>query len=59
MSRSEFFARAAERYLEELDAESLTCQINSALERIGGSDESTDAAVTAGRGVLESAEDDW
>ena len=31
MSRSEFFARAAKRYLDELDAQSLTSQINSAM----------------------------
>ena len=31
MSRSEFFARAAQRYLDELDAESLTHQIDQAL----------------------------
>ena len=60
MSRSEFFARAAEHYLEELDAESLTGQINSALEHISGSDDSVDAAVTVGRRVLASAgDDDW
>ena len=31
MSRSEFYSRAAERYLTELDGETLTAQINAAL----------------------------
>jgi metal-responsive CopG/Arc/MetJ family transcriptional regulator len=35
MSRSEFFWRAAERYLDELDGESLTAQINEAIDRTG------------------------
>lgn len=32
MSRSEFFARAAERWLEELGGEEITAQINAALD---------------------------
>ncbi len=35
MSRSEFFSRAAERYLTELDGELLTAQINAAIARSG------------------------
>ena len=35
LSRSEFFARAASRYLEELDAGSVTKQIDAALKRSG------------------------
>jgi hypothetical protein len=31
MSRWEFFSRAAARYLDELDAESVTCQIDRAI----------------------------
>lgn len=34
MSRSEFFTRAVQRYLDELDAESLTTQIDSALQAL-------------------------
>ena len=45
-SRSEFFARAAQRYLDELDAASLTGQIDSALERLDGTDEAEAAAAT-------------
>lgn len=49
MTRSAFFARAAQRYLDALDAESLTVQIDTVLEILGGPDESQDAAVAAGR----------
>lgn len=57
MSRSEFFARAAERYLDELDAESLTHQIDQALQ-IAGTDASSSDAVAAGQGRL-ADEDGW
>ena len=56
ISRSEFFARAAEVYLDELAGHSLTRQIDEALET-AGSDESGPAAVSAGRRRL--AEEDW
>jgi metal-responsive CopG/Arc/MetJ family transcriptional regulator len=56
ISRSEFFARAAELYLDELDGHSLTRQIDEALEATG-TDESSSAAVVAGRRCL--AEGDW
>jgi metal-responsive CopG/Arc/MetJ family transcriptional regulator len=59
LSRSEFFARAANHYLEELDAESVTQQIDAALERIGEVDESNDAAVQAGHGRLLNASGEW
>ena len=55
ISRSEFFARAAEVYLDELAGHSLTRQIDEALQT-AGTDESSSAAVTAGRRRL--AEDD-
>lgn len=35
ISRSEFFATAATRYLETLDRESLTARIDQALELVG------------------------
>jgi metal-responsive CopG/Arc/MetJ family transcriptional regulator len=57
MSRSEFFTRAAQRYLRQLDEESLTADIDAALS-LAGSDDSGEAAVAAGRRVL-AAEDDW
>lgn len=61
MSRSEFFARAAEQYLRQLDDASLTTQIDEILDRTGD-DESAAAAVTAGRRTLAAAawdESDW
>lgn len=59
MSRSEFFARAAQRFLDQLDAESLTDQIDSALETIDESAEAQQDAVTVGRHVVANADDDW
>lgn len=57
ISRSEFFARAARRYLDDLAEESLTQQIDEALEA-AGSDDSSAVAVGAGRNRLAS-EDGW
>jgi hypothetical protein len=56
ISRSEFFARAAEAYLDELAGHSLTGQIDEALEA-AGTDESSSAAAAAGRRRL--GQDDW
>jgi predicted DNA-binding protein len=56
ISRSEFFARAAEVYLDQLAGHSLARQIDEALET-AGADESGPVAVSAGRRRL--AEDDW
>jgi predicted DNA-binding protein len=60
ISRSEFFARAARRYLDDLaaeSAESLTQQIDEAL-KVAGVDESQEVAVAAGRRRL-AQENDW
>ncbi len=57
ISRSEFFARAARRYLEELNSGSLTRQIDEALDA-AGADYSSATAVAAGRRRLAS-QDDW
>lgn len=59
LSRSEFFARAANRYLEELDAASVTEQINAALKQIGGIDDSLEVAVESGRQLLLDSSDEW
>ncbi len=59
MSRSEFFARAAQRYLDELDARSLTGQIDNALERLDGTDEAEAVAVSVGHHVLGVVDDEW
>lgn len=56
MSRSEFFATAAQRYLETLDHDSLTARIDQALALVGD-DPDTAAAVGAGRRRL--AQGDW
>jgi len=57
MTRSEFFTRAAQRYLTELDASSLTAQIDHTLA-IVGTDDSVHDAVAAGRQRL-AADADW
>jgi metal-responsive CopG/Arc/MetJ family transcriptional regulator len=59
VTRSEFYSRAARFYLEHLEQESLTTEINAALDLIGDDDDSAAAAVSAGRRTLESADDEW
>jgi histone H3/H4 len=56
ISRSEFFARAARSYLNQLAAQSLTEQIDEALRNAG--DDSDTAAAAAGRRYL-AGQDDW
>lgn len=58
ISRSEFFARAARRYLDDLAAQSLTSQIDQAL-KAAGDDDSGAAAATAGRRRLAAGDDNW
>lgn len=58
MSRSEFFTRAAQRYLRELDAQSLTARIDAAVALVGV-DESSAAAVTAGHRLLAADDNEW
>lgn len=53
ISRSEFFARAAERYDDELEAASLTEQVKAAIAA-GAVDDSNAWAVAAGRRYLAS-----
>lgn len=55
ISRSEFFARAARSYLDQLAANSLTRQINEALQT---TEDDSSAAAAAGRRLL-AAQDDW
>lgn len=57
VSRSEFFARAARRYLDDLDRASLTDQIDRALEA-AGDDDSAVLAAESGRRRL-GADADW
>ena len=58
LSRSEFVTRAIQRYLEELDAESVTDQIDATIALLAG-DDSAVAAAAAGRRILEQDEDAW
>jgi hypothetical protein len=51
ISRSEFFARAAERWADELDRHNLTRQINEALTDVG-EDENTDFLREAARSTV-------
>ena len=59
MSRSEFFSRAAARYLDELDAESVTRQIDLAVAALAERDDSAADAVAVGRRVLAEASGEW
>jgi metal-responsive CopG/Arc/MetJ family transcriptional regulator len=59
MSRSEFFARAARHYLDELDAESITHQIDAALDQLESPEESNAHAVAAGHRTLAGVDDEW
>jgi ADP-ribose pyrophosphatase YjhB (NUDIX family) len=56
ISRSEFFARAARSYLDQLASRSLNQQINQALET--ADDDSNAAAAAAGRSYL-AGQGDW
>ena len=56
ISRSEFFARAARSYLDQLASRSLTQQIDEALRT--GDDDSNAAGAAAGRRYL-AGQDDW
>lgn len=58
ITTSEFFARAAEHYLDELDGKSLTERMNAALEQIGETDTSNGAAA-AGRARLTKTSNEW
>lgn len=59
LSRSEFFARAARHYLDELDAQSLTGRIDDALDCLDSPDESSTDAVAAGHRLLTDIDDEW
>ena len=58
MSRSEFYSRAAARYLDELDAQSLTAQIDAVVDGLGADDSVADA-VGAGRRAVADMAGDW
>ncbi|MFW6090349.1 MAG: ribbon-helix-helix protein, CopG family [Actinomycetota bacterium] len=56
MSRSEFFTQAAQRYLNDLEASSVTAQIDHALT-VAGDDDSAAVAARAGRRLAR--KDEW
>jgi metal-responsive CopG/Arc/MetJ family transcriptional regulator len=58
VSRSELVTRAVQRYLDQLDEQSLTRQIDAVLDLVG-EDDSGAAAVGAGRRPLAADDDDW
>lgn len=62
LSRSEFFARAAQLYLDKLESESITRQMDEALAAeaaAGIHDDSNEVAAAAGRRFLADLDDDW
>jgi metal-responsive CopG/Arc/MetJ family transcriptional regulator len=59
MSRSEFFSRAAARYLDELDSTSLTQQIDQAIAALTRSDDSGADAVDRSHRLLIESPDEW
>ncbi|MHB1852833.1 MAG: ribbon-helix-helix domain-containing protein [Acidimicrobiales bacterium] len=59
MSRSELFSRAVVRYLDELDAKSVTDEIDLAVASSGQNDGSAADAVAAGHRVLAGVSDEW
>lgn len=58
MSRSQFYARAAERYAAELEADDLTAAIDAAIDATG-TDGSTTWATFVGRALLEADDEQW
>ena len=59
MSRSEFYSRAAERYLDELDDHSIIAQINAVVDAVGAADDSNAVAAQHGRRRLAAVSDEW
>jgi hypothetical protein len=57
LSRSEFFARAAEQYLNQLESGSITAEIDDVVEQTR--DDSGRAAVSAGLRRLAQSDDEW
>ncbi|HZO65687.1 MAG TPA: hypothetical protein VFB74_11850 [Kribbellaceae bacterium] len=58
ISRSEFFATAAQRYLDMLDDESLTQQIDDAVD-LATEDDTNRAAAAAGKRRLAADVEEW
>ncbi|MGM0385459.1 MAG: ribbon-helix-helix protein, CopG family [Actinomycetota bacterium] len=58
MSRSELFAKAAERYLDELDDPAVTAMIDDVLARVEDAQDTNVAAAGSSRRLL-GEQDDW
>jgi len=58
MNRSQFYAAAADRYADELESADLTAAIDAVVDAVM-TDDSTRAAVKAGRRVLGGVDDTW
>jgi hypothetical protein len=61
VSRSELFVRAMEQYLQRLAADSLTAELDAAIERDAGADDSGRVAATHGAAsvLALTAGDEW
>jgi metal-responsive CopG/Arc/MetJ family transcriptional regulator len=59
MSRSEFYTVAARHYLQSLDEQTTTEQINDALAAQSAPDHGSDAAAAAGRRRLAAVDEEW
>lgn len=58
MNRSQFYARAAERYAAELESSDLTAAIDAAVDA-ANVDESIHFARAAGRETIAGVDDEW
>lgn len=59
MSRSEFYTVAVRHYLQSLDEQTTTGQINDALAAQSQPDDSSDAAAAAGQRHLAAVDEEW
>lgn len=59
MSRSEFIAIATARYLDELDSESLTQEIDAAVDAASKGEDSNSDAADMGRRLLDADYSQW
>lgn len=56
LNRSQFYAAAARRYADHLEASGVTVAIDAALDDM---DESTAGAIAAGRALVAEQDDEW
>lgn len=58
LNRSQFYANAAARYADELEADDLTATIDEVVDLVNG-DDSAQFASALGRRTLDEADDQW